>query len=59
MENLYNLTHKLKIKDSNFECIARLSSTNLFAFSSEIDIETGEKGFFVYVNDVNLPFSYL
>lgn len=62
MENFFNLNHKLVFnrKDdvfSRFETFCRFSSTSLVAFSSEIDILTAEKGFFVFVIDVNLPWS--
>jgi len=62
MENFFNLNHKLVFnkKDdifSRFETICKISSTNLFCYSSEIDVATAEKGFYVYVFDVNLPWS--
>lgn len=60
MENFFNLNHKLvfnKKEDifGRFESICKISSTNLVAFSSEIDIATNEKGFFIFIFDVNLP----
>ncbi|CRL07209.1 CLUMA_CG020192, isoform A [Clunio marinus] len=60
MENLFNLNHKLvfnKKEDAfgRFGTICKFSSNNLFAYSSEIDIITAEKGFFVYMFDFNLP----
>lgn len=62
MENLFNLNHKLVFNKKDdvfgrFETISKLSTTNLYAFSSEIDVQTSEKGFFVYCFDVNLPWS--
>jgi hypothetical protein len=62
MENFFNLNHKIVFnkKDdifSRFDTICKTSSTNLVAFTSEIDISTAEKGFFVFVIDVNLPWS--
>ena len=62
MENFFNLNHKLVFNKKDdafgrFETICRISTTNLVAFSSEIDIFTAEKGFYVFVFDVNLPWS--
>lgn len=62
MENFFNLNHKIVFnkKDdifSRFETICSISTTNLVAFSSEIDINTAEKGFYVFVLDINLPWS--
>lgn len=62
MENFFNLNHKIVFNKKDdvfgrFETLCRISSTNLVAYCSEIDIFTGEKGFFVFVFDVNLPWS--
>lgn len=62
MENFFNLNHKLVFNKKDdvfgrFESVCKISSTNLVAYSTEIDIFTAEKGFFVFVFDVNLPWS--
>jgi hypothetical protein len=62
MESFFNLNHKIVFNKKDdifgrFESICKVSSTNLFVYSSEIDIITAEKGFFVYVFDINLPWS--
>lgn len=62
MENFFNLNHKLVFNKKDdifgrFESICKISSTNLLSYSSEIDIFTNEKGFYVFVFDVNLPWS--
>lgn len=62
MENFLNLNHKLLFNKKDdifgrFESFCRVSTTNLIAFTSEIDILTAEKGFYVFVFDVNLPWS--
>lgn len=61
MENLFNINHKLVFNKKDdvfgrFETISKLSTTNLYAFLSEIDTQN-EKGFFVFVFDINLPWS--
>lgn len=60
MENFFNINHKIVFNKKDdifgrFDSICRISSTNLFAFSSGVDITTNEKGFYVFVLDVNLP----
>lgn len=60
MENFFNINHKLvftKKEDifGRFDSICKISSANLVAFSSEIDIATNLKGFFIFVFDINLP----
>lgn len=40
-----------------FETICKVSSSNLLAFTSEIDVTSYQKGFFVYILDINLPWS--
>lgn len=49
MESFFNLNHKIVFNKKDdifgrFESICRISSTNLFAYTSEIDIVTAEKG---------------
>lgn len=60
MENLFNVNHKIVFnKKENafgrFESICKVSSTNLIAFTSEVDILTSTKGFHVFLFDLNLP----
>ncbi|CAG9809399.1 unnamed protein product [Chironomus riparius] len=60
MEQFFNLQHKVVFhrKDETFgrfEHFCKVSSSNVVAFSSEIDIKTGSKGFFIYVFDLNIP----
>jgi hypothetical protein len=38
-----------------FETICKVGSSNLLAFTSEIDVCSYQKGFFVYVQDINIP----
>jgi hypothetical protein len=62
MENFFNLNHKIVFNKKDevfgrFEAISRVSSTNLVAFTSEINLTTSERGFFVYIFDINLPWS--
>lgn len=66
MEHFFNLQHKLVFnrKDDvlgRFENFCKLSTSNYFAYTSNVDLKTGEndRGFFVYVFDLNLPwYSY-
>lgn len=66
MEHFFNLQHKLIFnrKDDifgRFENFCKLSTANYFAYTSNYDLKAGEneRGFFVYVFDINLPwYSY-
>lgn len=49
MESFFNLNHKIVFNKKDdifgrFESICKISATNLFAYTSEIDIVTAEKG---------------
>lgn len=61
METFFNLQHKVVFhrKDETFgrfENFCKVSSQNILAYSSEIDIQkNGTKGFFIYVFDLNIP----
>lgn len=62
MESFFNLNHKLVFNKKDdvfgrFESLCKISSTNLVAYTSEVDIFTAEKGFHVFLFDVNLPWS--
>ena len=62
MENFISLNHILVLNNKyaafdRFKTICCISTTNLVAFSSEIDIFTAKRGFYVFVFDVNLPWS--
>jgi mediator of RNA polymerase II transcription subunit 16 len=64
MENFFSLQHKLVFnrKDDvfgRFESICKVSSLNLVAYTSENELKDGEKGFHVYLFDLNTPwYSY-
>ncbi|KAG5673641.1 hypothetical protein PVAND_003670 [Polypedilum vanderplanki] len=62
MEPFFNLQHNKIVmrKDDvfgRFENFCKVSSSNLIAFTSETNIQTGEKGYFIYVFDLNIPWS--
>lgn len=62
METFFNLNHKLVFNKKDdvfgrFESICKIASTNLVAYTSEVDIFTAEKGFHLFLFDVNLPWS--